>query len=161
MLRRIVYLLVGACLALGVGLAGAYFTSRVEVADSVIKAGSVAVSAEPTSAALSIPALAPGTTVTKAVTVTNTGSLPVSVVCTAAKKAGITDFYNALTCRVTAEGLLLYEGALASMATAPIAVPASGRAQLEFAIGLPDTVGNELAEDYAKVSLYVDAEQAH
>jgi hypothetical protein len=161
MLRRIVYLFVGACLALGVGLAGAYFTARVEVADSMIKAGSVAVSAEPTSAALSIPALAPGSTVTKTVTVANSGSLPVTVVCSAAKKAGITDFYDALTCRVTAEGELLYEGPLASMTTTALPVPASGRAQLEFAVGLPESVGNDLAGDYAKVSLYIDAEQAH
>jgi glucose/arabinose dehydrogenase len=102
-MRRILYLLVGACLALAVGFAGAYFTARTEVANSVIRGGTVAISAEPTSAALSIDALAPGSTVQRSVVVLNDGNLPVNVVVSAAKKAGISDFYEALTCRVTAE----------------------------------------------------------
>lgn len=160
-MRRLVYLLVGVCLALSVGVAGAYFTARTEVADSMIKGGTVAVSAEPTSAALSIEALAPGSTVTRPLSVVNDGNLPVTVVVSAAKKAGITDFFNALTCRVTADGALLYEGPMSALRTTAVPVPAGGRTQLQFAVGLPDTVGNDLAGDYAKVSLYVDAEQVH
>lgn len=160
-MRRIIYLLVGACLALSVGYAGAYFTARTEVPDSVIRAGTVAVSAEPTSAALSLDALAPGGTVTRPVVVVNDGNLPVNVIVTSAKKAGITDFYNALTCRVTLDGTLVYEGTLAALRTAPVSVAAGSRAQLQFAVGLPETADNDLAGDYAKVSLYVDAEQVH
>ncbi|HEY3317325.1 MAG TPA: hypothetical protein VGK50_02730 [Coriobacteriia bacterium] len=160
-MRRILYLLVGACLALGVGLAGAYFTSRAEVPGSVIRAGSVAVSAEPTSAALSIEALAPGAPVTRPLVVVNDGNLPVTVVVTAAKKAGITDFYNSLTCTVTADGASLYEGSLSALSTTPLAIASGSRAQMQFAIGLPENAGNDLAGDYAKLSLYVDAEQVH
>ncbi len=160
-MRRILYLLVGACLALGVGLAGAYFTSRAEVPDSTIRAGSVKVSAEPTSAALSIDALAPGVAVARPLVVVNDGNLPVNVVVTAAKKSGITDFYNALTCTATIDGAPLYEGPLSALRTAPLAIPSGGRAQLQFAVGLPESVGNDLASGYAKLSLYVDAEQVH
>lgn len=161
-MRRIVYLLVGACLALSVGFAGAYFTGRVEVADSMIRAGTVAVSAEPTSAALSIDALAPGAVVTRPLVVVNNGNLPVTVVCTAAKKAGITDFYNALTIRVlTSDGILLYDGALSAMRTTPLPLAAGARTQLQFAVSLPDTAGDDLAGDYTKLSVYVDAEQVH
>jgi len=32
---------------------------------------------------------------------------------------------------------------------------------LRFAVGLPATAGNELTDDYVKLSLYVDAEQVH
>jgi hypothetical protein len=160
-MRRILYLLVGTLVALSVGVAGAYFTARVEVADSVIRAGSVAVSAEPTSAALAIPSLAPGATASRPLTVVNDGSLPVNIVVTAAKKAGITEFYNALTCRVTADGVSLYEGALSAVRTTPLALPAGARAQLQFDVGLPETSDNDLAADYTKVSVYVDAEQAH
>ena len=41
-MKRILYLLTCGALAFGVGVAGAYFTARAEVADSVIRAGSVA-----------------------------------------------------------------------------------------------------------------------
>lgn len=151
-----------ACLAtLTIGVAGAYFTGEAQVADNVIKAGTVAVSTEPTSAAISIDALAPGGTATKPLTVVNEGSLPVSIVVTAAKKAGITDFYEALTCRVTADGASVYDGSLSALRTAPVTLNSGARAQLQFAIGLPATVGNDLAGDYAKLSLYVDAEQVH
>lgn len=160
-MRRIVYLLAGACLAASVGWAGAYFTARVEVPESVVRAGTVAVSAEPTSAALSIDALAPGSSATKPLVVANDGNLPVNVIVTAAKKAGITDFYNVLTCRVTADGASLYEGALSALRTAPLVVAPGARTQLQVTVGLPDSAGNELAGDYTKVSLYVDAEQVH
>jgi hypothetical protein len=161
-MRRIVYLLVGACLALSVGFAGAFFTSRVEVADSMIRGGSVAISAEPTSAALSIDALAPGGVVARPLVVVNTGNLPANIVVTAAKKSGITDFFNALTCTVTGpEGETLYTGDLASLRTAPVMLASGARAQLQFGVGLPETAGNDLAGDYTKVSLYVDAEQVH
>jgi hypothetical protein len=164
-LRPIVFIVVspvlGMLLALSVGVAGAYFTARVEVADSMIKAGSVVISAEPTSAALSIPSLAPGTSQSRPLTVVNDGSLPVTVVVKAVKKAGITDFYNALTCKVTCDGALLYDGALASLQTTPAPLPAGARTTLQFEVGLPDGSGNDLAGDYAKVSLLVDAEQQH
>jgi hypothetical protein len=145
--------------ALMFGAAGAYFTGQAQVPDNVIKAGSVAISTEPTSAALSIDALAPGVTTTKPLTVVNTGDLPVTYVVTAAKKAGITEFFNALSARVVADGVALYDGPLATLRTAPLALPAGSRAQLQFSVGIPADSGNELAGDYAKVTLYIDAEQ--
>ncbi len=160
-MRRLMYLLMGAGLALCVGLAGAYFTSRAEVPDSVIRAGSVEVSAEPTSAALSIDALAPGSSVTRPLVVVNEGNLAMNVVVTGAKKAGITNLYNALTCTATVDGAALYEGPLSALRTAPLQVPAGGRAQVQFAVGLPASAGNDLAGEYVKLSLYVDAEQVH
>jgi hypothetical protein len=159
-MKRILVLLVGACLAMSAGVAGAFFTARTEVADSVIRAGTVAISAEPTSAALSIDTLAPGTIATKPLTVVNDGNLPVTVVLTAAKKAGITDFYEALTCRVVADGTLLYDGPLTALRTVPVAVAPAARQQLQVSVGLPAEAGNDLVGDYVKVSLYVDAEQA-
>ena len=160
-MKRLAVVLVGICLAMSGGLAGAFFTARTEVADSVIRAGTVAISAEPTSAALSVDGLAPGGTSTKPFTVVNDGTLPVTVVLTAAKKAGISDFFSVLTCRVTAEGVPLYEGALSALKTDPIAIAPAASKQLEVSVGLPVESGNDLAGDYAKVSLYVDAEQVH
>jgi hypothetical protein len=155
-----VLLVIGALTAsLMLGAAGAYFTGQAQVPDSVIRAGSVAISTEPTSAALSIDALAPGVTATKPLTVVNTGDLPVSYVVTAAKKAGITEFFDALTVRVVADGAAVYEGPLATMRTTPLALGAGSRTQLQFSVGIPAAAGNELAGDYAKVTLYVDAEQ--
>lgn len=162
MRRIIIGLLLGAVVAVGgLGVMGAYFTGQAEVPDNVIRGGSVAVSTEPTSAALSVDALAPGTTAVKPLTVVNSGTLPSTVVVTAAKKAGITEFYQALTVRVTSDGQLLYDGPLSTLQTTALPIAAGARAQLDFAIGLPETAGNELAKDYAKISLYVDAEQAH
>lgn len=161
MLKRIVLSAAGAALALSVGAAGAYFTTQLQVPDSVIKAGSVSVSAEPTSAALSIDSLAPGAEVERSVTVANNGSLPVDVVVTAVKKAGITDFWDALTCRVTCGSTELYRGTMSGMRTQPLRLPAGTRGDLRFAVGLPASAGNDLIDDYAKVSLYFDAEQAH
>lgn len=161
MLRKALTTAVGAVLALSVGAAGAYFTAQVQVPDSVIKAGQVALSTEPTSAPLAIDALAPGTTASRPMTVVNDGSLPTDVVVTASKKAGITEFYEALTCRVTCEGTELYDGPLATMRTTALRLAPGARGDLKFDVGLPASAGNTLAEDYVRLSLYVDAEQAH
>jgi len=160
-MKRIVMFVLSCFTVLTVGAAGAYFTGQAAVAENTIRAGSVAISTEPTASAISIDALAPGTTTTKPLTVVNNGDLPVNVVVTCAKKAGISDFYDALTCRVVSDGLALYEGPLAAMKTTPLAMAAGSRTQLQFSVGMPAEAGNDLAGDYAKLTLYVDAEQAH
>jgi predicted ribosomally synthesized peptide with SipW-like signal peptide len=156
-------LLVAAAFAgtLMVGSAGAYFTAQAQVPENVIRAGTVAASAEPTASALSIEALAPGSVVQRPLAVVNDGALPVSVVLTAAKKAGIADFYDALTCRVTAGGTQIYDGALGALRTTPVDLAPGARIEFDFGVGLPATAGNDLAGDYAKVTVYVDAEQVH
>lgn len=161
MIRKVITAAAGAILALSIGAAGAYFTAQVQVADSVIKAGSVAISTEPTSSPLSIEALAPGSTVIRPMSVVNDGSLPVDVIVTASKKAGITEFYEALTCRATCGGIQLYEGPLSGLRTTALRMAPGARSDMRFEVGLPATAGNTLAEDYVKLSLYVDAEQAH
>jgi predicted ribosomally synthesized peptide with SipW-like signal peptide len=145
---------------LSAGGARAYFTAQTEVKDNVITAGTVAVSVEPTEAALSIAPIAPGETVIRTVEVKNTGVLAFDAVTTVAKKAGYTDLWNALTCSVTADGGVLYEGPLAAMRTRPLRVAAGSTAQVTYAISLPATAGNDLQGDYIRASLYVDAEQA-
>ena len=159
MLKKAMGALFGALLAISVGAAGAYFTTQVQVADSVIKAGNIAISAEPTSAPLSVDALGPGVPVTRSMSVANTGSLPVNITVSAVKKAGITDFYNALTCRVSCDGTQLYDGPMSTLKTTPMRLASAEKVDLRFDILLPASVSNTLAEDYAKLSLYVDAEQ--
>ncbi len=127
----------------------------------MITAGTLAVSVEPTQSALSIAPLAPGETVVRTVDVANTGVLALDAVTSVAKKAGYTDFWNALTCTATADGVVLYEGPFATMRTAPLRIPAGQTARVSYAIGLPSTAGNDLQGDYVRTSLYVDAEQAH
>jgi len=161
MLRRLTTTLIGALLALSVGAAGAYFTAQLQVPDSVIRGGTVAVSSEPTTAPLAIDALAPGTTAVRPMTVINDGTLPADIVVTPSKKAGITEFYEALTCRVTCGGVELYNGPMAAMRTAAIRLAPGARGELRFEVGLPADAGNTLAADYVRLSLYVDAEQAH
>jgi ABC-type xylose transport system permease subunit len=158
-MRRLMFVALVLTAGLMVGAAGAYFTAQAQVPDNVIQAGGVSISTEPTSAALSIAALAPGTVAVRPLTVVNDGVLPERFVVTAAKKAGITEFYEALTCRVSSAGTVLYEGTLSALKTTPVTLAPAARAQLDFAIGLPETAGNEVAQDYAKLSLYVDAEQ--
>lgn len=161
MIRKVLATALGALVALTIGAAGAYFTSQVQVPDSVIRAGTVEVSAEPTSAALSIDSLAPGATAVRPLTVVNNGSLATDITVTASKKAGITDFYEALTCRVTCGGIELYAGPIATMRTTALRLAPGARGEMRFEVGLPAEAGNDLAEDYVKLSLYVDAEQAH
>lgn len=161
MYKKFIFAALGAILALAIGAAGAYFSAQVQVADSIIKAGTVSVSAEPTTAPLSINSLAPGTTAIRAMKVHNDGDLAADVTVSAAKKAGITEFYEALTCRVTSGGSQLYSGSLSSMQTTPIRMQPGALADLQFEVSLPATSSNSLAEDYARVSLYVDAEQVH
>lgn len=158
-MKRLVFVALVLTGGLMVGAAGAYFTAQAQVPDNVIKAGSLSVSTEPTSAAISIDSLAPGAVAVRPVSVVNDGVLPERFVVTAAKKAGITEFYDALTCRVTSDGTVLYDGALSALRTVPVMLAPASRAQLDFAVGLPATAGNELAGDYAKLTLYVDAEQ--
>ncbi len=161
-MRRMLFTLIAvAFLGLVISSAGAYFTSRAEIPDNVIRAGVVQVSSEPTSAALSIESLAPGVTVERSLVVVNTGSLPMDAVITCAKKAGITDFYDALQCRATCDGEVLYEGPLAGLRTAPVTLQPGARSRVDFGISLPESAGNDLAGDYVKLSLYVDAEQTH
>lgn len=160
-MRRFI-LFIGACFTvLTLGAAGAYFTSQAQVPENMLRAGEVAISTEPTSAAISMDALAPGVTVTKPLTVVNTGDLPLNFIVTAAKKAGITEFYEALQCRITGDGTLLYEGPLTALRTTPITLPAGARTQVQVAMTVPATAGNELAGDYVKLTLYIDAEQVH
>lgn len=160
MKRVLVYAALVAA-ALSVGGARAYFTAQTEVKDNVITAGTVEVSVEPTSSALTIDALAPGETISRSIEVRNVGSLDVNAVTTAAKKAGITDFWNALVCRVSCDGTELYNGALSAMRTDSVVVSAGGSKTLTYAISLPADAGNDLQGDYVRASLYVDAEQRH
>lgn len=146
---------------LSVGGARAYFTAQTEVKDNVITAGTVTVSVEPTSAALAIDTLAPGETVTKTIEVRNTGSLDVDAITTAAKKAGISDFWNALQCRASYNGTELYNGPLAAMRTLPVRIPSGGAVMMSYSISLPAEADNSLQGDYVRASLYVDAEQTH
>lgn len=160
MKRLLVYAALIAA-ALSVGGARAYFTAQTEVKDSVITAGTVTVSVEPTSAALTIDSLAPGETVSRTVEVRNSGSLGFDAITTAAKKAGITEFWEALQVRATCNGAELYAGPLMGMRTAPLRVPSGSSANVTYAISLPPDAGNSLQGDYVRVSLYVDAEQTH
>lgn len=160
-MKRVILFLIGCYAVLTLGAAGAYFTSQSANAENVIKAGSVAISTEPTSAAINIEALAPGATITQPMTVVNSGNLPVSVVVTASKKAGITEFWEALTCRVLVDGAAVYDGPLSGLRTTPLQMSPGARTQFQFAVGLPATAGNEIAGDYAKMTLYVDAEQVN
>lgn len=161
MIRNVFITALGAVLALTIGAAGAYFTTQLQVADSIIRAGSVAISSEPTSAPLSIDALAPGATTTRNMSLVNEGSLPVDAVVTASKKAGFTDLYEALTVRVSCGGTELYSGSLSAMSTAPLRLAPGARGEMRFDVSMPADAGNTLAGDYVKLSLYVDGEQAH
>jgi hypothetical protein len=161
MFKRALFSIVGALTALSIGAAGAYFTAQVQVADSVIRAGAVAISSLPTSAPLSINALAPGETAVRPLAIVNDGSLPADVIVTAKKTAGITEFYNALTVRVSANEVELYNGPLSALASQPLRLAPGARGDLRFEIGLPAESANTLSSDYAKLSLYIDAEQAH
>ena len=161
MFKRALFSVVGALAALSIGAAGAYFTAQVQVADSVIKAGGVAISTVPTTAPLAIDALAPGEMAVRPLAVVNDGSLPADIVVSAQKKAGTTDFFNELTARVACNGTELYNGPLSALKTTPLRLASGARGDLRFEIGLPPEAPNNLANVYAKVSLYVDAEQAH
>jgi hypothetical protein len=160
-MKRIVLFVVSCLAALSIGAAGAYFTGEAQVPENMIKAGSVAISTEPTSSAISCDALAPGVTVTKPVTVVNTGDLPVNFVVTAQKKSGITAFYDAITCHVVVDGNVVYDGLLSALKTAPVTLAAGARTQVQFGMSIPVEAGNDLAGGYAKLTLYVDAEQVH
>jgi hypothetical protein len=161
MFKRALFSIVGAIAALSIGAAGAYFTAQVQVADSVIRAGSVAISTLPTSAPLSVNSLAPGETAVRPLAIVNDGSLPSDIVVTAKKSAGITDFYDTLSTRVTCSDTEIYNGTLADLKSSPLRLAPGARGDLRFEISLPATATNTLASDYAKVSLYLDAEQAH
>lgn len=161
MFRKILVAALGGALALSLGAAGAYFTAQVQVPENIVRAGNVGVSTEPTSAALSIDALAPGTTALRSVTVVNSGALPADMVLTVTKRAGITAFYNALTCKVTCQGTTIYEGLLSEMRTSPVRLSPGARGEMQFEVGLPASAGNSMANNYVKMSLHVDAMQAH
>ena len=161
-MRRLMIVLCLCALALaGVGSAGAYFTDQVSIAENIIRVGSVELSTEPTSSALSVSALAPGETVTRTVRVANDGSLDAGVVVTGAKKAGFTSLYDSLTCRVTHGAVAVYEGPMSGLRTSPVQIDAGGEEDLTFAVGLPASAGNDVAGDYVKLTLYFDAEQVH
>ena len=161
MFKKLLFSVVGALTALSIGAAGAYFTAQVQVADSVIKAGAVAISSVPTSAPLAIDALAPGESAVRPMAVINDGSLPADVVVTAKKVAGVTEFFNTLDTRVSCGGAELYNGTLSGMKTTPLRLAPGARGDLRFDVSLPATATNTLSSDYTKVSLYLDAEQAH
>jgi len=161
MIRKALFAAVGACAAVAVGAAGAYFTAQVQAPNSLIRAGSVAISTVPTSAPLAIEQLAPGVSASRPMAILNDGSLDTDVIVTAKKSSGITAFYEALECTATCGGTQLYAGPLSTLRTLPLRIAPGARGEMRFEVGLPLDASNSLAEDYAKVSLYVDAEQAH
>jgi hypothetical protein len=161
MFKRVLFSIVGALTALSIGAVGAYFTSQVQVADSVIKAGAVAISTVPTTAPLAVSALAPGETAVRPLAIVNDGSLASDIVVSAKKSAGVTEFFDALTVRASAADVVLYNGPLSALKTTPLRLAPGARGDLRFEIGLPAEASNTLSSDYAKVSVYVDAEQAH
>ncbi len=158
-MKRVAFVTIAMLAVLMVGAAGAYFTAQAQVPENVIRAGTIAISTEPTSSALSVDALSPGMVVVRPLAVVNDGVAPVSVVVTVAKKAGITEFWNALTCHVTCDGAILYDGPMSALRTTAMQLAPGALATLQFGIGLPATFGNELSADYAKLTVYVDAEQ--
>lgn len=160
-MKRLVLVLVGVAIAACAGSAGAYFTGQAEVPENIVRAGAVEVSCEPTSAAICVDSIAPGVVSERSMTVVNSGSLPASLIVTGVKKAGITDFYNALTCQIAADGAVIYNGPMNTLRTAPFELAPGARAKLTFGIGLPAAAGNDLSGDYVKMSFVVDAEQAH
>lgn len=161
MRRAILAALCAASLVASIAQAGAYFTARTSIADNVITVGTVSISAEPTASALSVPVLGPGQTVVRAVTVSNGGSLDADVILTAAKKAGYTDVYESLTCRVLRGTDVLYEGSMSGLRTTPTRVDAGGEVEMRFELGLPPTADDGLQGDYVRLTLYADAEQVH
>lgn len=160
-MKKVAFAALAVVAVLMIGSAGAYFTGQAQVPENVVKAGGISISTEPTSSALSVDSLLPGATVSRPLTVVNDGSLPASMTITAVKKAGITEFWDALTVRATSTGQVLYEGPINVMRTAPMTLAPGARVVIDFAMGLPATAGNELTGDYAKFTVYVDAEQAH
>ncbi|MDY0341766.1 MAG: TasA family protein [Coriobacteriia bacterium] len=158
MKRLLTYAVIAATM-LSIGGARAYFTAQTEVKDNMITAGTLEMSVEPTSSALSIDGLAPGKTVSRTIEVSNKGALDCEAVTTAAKKAGITDLWTALQCRAVSDGVELYSGPLCEMKTAPLNVEAGGAVRITYAIGLPSAAGNDLQGDYVRASVYIDAEQ--
>ncbi|HET6498289.1 MAG TPA: TasA family protein [Coriobacteriia bacterium] len=158
-MKRAVLLTCALALAGSVGFATAYFTAQVSVPDNVIRAGTVAVTAAPVSEAISMENLAPGQSQSRVLTVTNTGSLPVDVSVTEARRAGITEFYQALRCSASSGGQALYDGALSGMATAPVRLAPGQSAEIEFAVLIPAEAGNSLIGDYVRLTLYVNASQ--
>lgn len=160
-MRKSIAFLAGAAVALCIGSAGAYFTGEAQVAENVIRAGTVEVSCEPTQSALSIDALAPGVESAQVLTVSNDGTLPETVVVTGAKKLGITAFYEALQVTVTHEGAVVYKGALSAMRTSPVGIGVGENEVFVFTVELPADCDPDLEGDYVKLTLYVDAEQSH
>lgn len=160
-MKRVLVAAAMVAAVLSAGGARAYFTAQTEIKDNVITAGTVAVAVEPTEAALSVGPVAPGQATTRTVEVKNTGALAFDAVTTVAKKAGYTDLWNALTCRVLCDGAELYNGPLSALRSKPLRVTPGQTAKVEYAIGLPEAAGNDLQGDYVRMSLYVDAEQAH
>lgn len=157
------FLLVVAMLAVAActGGAAAYFTGQADVPDNLVRAGTVAVSTEPTAAALSVGSLAPGVTEWRPLTLVNAGTLPFDAVMTAAKKAGYTEFYNALGCKVLDEsGGVIYEGPLASLSTTRVVLQPGARRELRFGISLPEAAGNTLQGDYVRFTVTAGAEQS-
>ena len=158
-MKRTLLIAMAVLAAVGIGTASAYFTDQATVPDNVIQAGTVEISTEPTSAALSIPAIAPGGVESRNVRVVNTGMLGADVIVTGSKKAGYTALYEALTCVVKHGQTVLYDGTLDALRTSPLNLQPGAQADLTFELGLPATAGNDVAGDYVKLTLYFDAEQ--
>lgn len=158
-MKRIILLACAVGLVVSVGVAGAYFNAQRSIADNVIRAGTVSVSVEPTSSAVSIDTLAPGTAQVRSLRVTNDGTLPCTVSVTNARRAGITAFYNALECSVSSGGTEVYRGLLSQMKTEPVPLAPGESIVLDFAVLLPGGADNSHAGDYTRMTLYVDAQQ--
>lgn len=159
-MKRLWVVLVGFALVICVGMAGAYFTARVQVQDNVIRAGTVALASQPASSALSAEGVAPGIVVARQLRVSNTGSLAMDFVVTGSRRSGITAFYDALLVTVHHGGRAVYEGRLNAMRTLPVQVGPGETALLDFALTLPAGSPATLQGDHVNLTLNIDAEQS-
>jgi predicted ribosomally synthesized peptide with SipW-like signal peptide len=162
MLKKVLAAAAGAVLAMSIGAASAYFTTQIQVPDNYIQAGKkISVSTEPTSSAIYVDDLVPGAAAVRPLRLENDGDTPVDVRMSVSKKAGYTDFYESLTCKVSHGDLVLYRGPLAALRTAPLRLAARAQEDLKVEVGFNPAGHNYLPEHYVKLSFVIDAEQAH
>ena len=151
MFKRVLFTIIGAFAALSVGAAGAYFAAQVQVADSVIRAGSVAISTVPTTAPLAIDALAPGT-IGRSVSGGRQRRVAAfrpggDVVQEGAASRSSTMRWRRVS---RARDTEVYSGPLSALRTTPLRLAPGAQGDLRFEISLPATATNAVASDYAQ-----------
>jgi hypothetical protein len=142
--------------------AQARWSTTVSIKNNNVRTGSVSLTVNPSESWLSIDGLMPSQQIERLVSITNTGSAPVSLSLTAKKSAGYTAVMTNLNCLlIDQNGETVFSGKLSELNQSKInpQLDSGSMQQYTVRLSLPEDASAEAANSYANITFELVGEQ--